>query len=78
LRHVYSGDVVKAIVDLLGDQRTYGEAYNLAQYAAPALVDLVNILAGLLGMTGAPPMVSVSRRRIADASVDADASLAVL
>ncbi|GEM_PF-169008 len=60
LRHVYSGDVVKAIVDLLGDQRTYGEAYNLAQYAAPALVDLVNILAGLLGMTGAPPMVSVT------------------
>ncbi len=58
LRHVYSGDVVQAIIRLLGDDRTFGEAYNLAQYEAPALVDLVTLLAGLLATS--PKLVSVT------------------
>ena len=58
LHHVYSGDVVRAISRLLGDERTYGEAYNLAQHEAPALVDLVTLLAGLL--VTSPKLVSVT------------------
>ncbi|MGI8916692.1 MAG: NAD-dependent epimerase/dehydratase family protein, partial [Chloroflexota bacterium] len=58
LRHVYSGDVVTVIAGLLGDERTFGEAYNVAQYAAPALVDLVTILADLLHVT--PRLVAVT------------------
>lgn len=58
LRHVYSGDVVKVIARLLGEERTFGEAYNLAQYAAPTLADLVTILADLLGAT--PRLVAVT------------------
>ena len=58
LRHVYSGDVVKAIAGLLGDQRTFGQAFNLAQFEAPALVDLVALLADLLGAKARPLAVS--------------------
>jgi nucleoside-diphosphate-sugar epimerase len=64
LRHVYSGDVVNAIVELLGDERTFGEAYNLTQYEAPALVDLVTILAGLLGAS--PRLVAVTDAELHD------------
>lgn len=58
LRHVYSGDVIKAIVGMLGDDRTYGEAFNLAQHTAPVLSDLVTILADLLRVT--PRLVAVT------------------
>lgn len=58
LRHVYSGDVVQAIAGLLGDERTFGEAFNLAQHEAPALVDLVTLLADLLGARARPLAVT--------------------
>lgn len=48
-RHVYSGAVVKAVLGLLGDARSFGRAYNLAQRETPTLRELVTTLAGLLG-----------------------------
>jgi nucleoside-diphosphate-sugar epimerase len=49
LRHVYSGSVVKAIVAMLGQSATFGQAYNLAQDETPTLAELVTMLADLLG-----------------------------
>lgn len=49
LRHVYSGDVVKTIQKLLGDARTFGQAYNLAQDEELSLSDFVGLLAQILG-----------------------------
>jgi nucleoside-diphosphate-sugar epimerase len=48
-RHVYGGSVARAIVAMLGDRSTFGQAYNLAQEETPALIDLVNLLAVLVG-----------------------------
>jgi nucleoside-diphosphate-sugar epimerase len=51
-RHVYSGSVVRAILDLLGRADTHGEAYNLAQDETPTLAELLTLAAERLG---APP-----------------------
>ena len=51
MRHVYGDDVARAIANLLGDDSTFGEAYNLAQDEAPTLAELVELLAGMLGTT---------------------------
>jgi len=49
LRHVYGRDVSRAIAGLLGQPRTFGQAYNLCQDEMPTLAELVERLAGLLG-----------------------------
>jgi nucleoside-diphosphate-sugar epimerase len=49
LRHVYAGSAVKATLGLLGDERTFGRAYNLAQDETPTLVELLTEVAALLG-----------------------------
>jgi nucleoside-diphosphate-sugar epimerase len=49
MRHVYAGSAVKAVAGLLGDARTFGRAYNLAQDETPTLVELLERLADLLG-----------------------------
>jgi nucleoside-diphosphate-sugar epimerase len=48
-RHVYSGSVVRAILDLLGRRDTFGQAYNLAQDETPTLRELLTLLAEKLG-----------------------------
>jgi nucleoside-diphosphate-sugar epimerase len=48
-RHVYSGDVVKAIVNLLGRQNTFGDAFNLSQDEQPTLRELVRMLTEIVG-----------------------------
>ena len=58
-RHIYAGDVVSAIVRILGDSATFGEVYNLAQEETPRLRDLVALLASELG---------ASRNRLVDVS----------
>jgi nucleoside-diphosphate-sugar epimerase len=40
---------VKATLGLLGDERTFGRAYNLAQDETPTLVELLTEVAALLG-----------------------------
>lgn len=48
-RHVYGLDVAIAIAKMLGDARTFGEAYNLCQDETPAAWELVGMLADRLG-----------------------------
>jgi len=48
-RHVYGGSVARAIVRILGDPRTFGQAYNLAQEETPTLVELLGLVAEILG-----------------------------
>jgi nucleoside-diphosphate-sugar epimerase len=48
-RHVFGLDVADAVANLLGDGRTFGKAFNLAQWEAPHLSDLLGLLAEALG-----------------------------
>jgi nucleoside-diphosphate-sugar epimerase len=48
-KHVYSGDVVKGIVNLLGNRRAFGEAYNFSQEEQPTLRELIEMLSVILG-----------------------------
>jgi nucleoside-diphosphate-sugar epimerase len=58
-RHIYASDVVSAVIRILGDSATFGQAYNLAQEETPRLRDLVALLASELG---------ASRHRLVDVS----------
>jgi nucleoside-diphosphate-sugar epimerase len=49
VRHVYGMDVAAAIAGLLGERRTFGEAFNFANEETPTLVELVSLLARELG-----------------------------
>lgn len=49
VRHVYGSAVAQAIAGILGDTRTCGEAYNLAQDEIPTLREVVEELAELMG-----------------------------
>ncbi|WP_437959097.1 NAD-dependent epimerase/dehydratase family protein [Sorangium sp. So ce119] len=49
VRHVYSGDVVRAIVKLLLVPSTFGQAYNLCMEETPTLPELLALVAELLG-----------------------------
>ncbi|XXX79789.1 NAD-dependent epimerase/dehydratase family protein [Sorangium sp. So ce134] len=49
VRHVYSGDVVRAIAELLLAPSTFGEAYNLCMDETPTLSELLALVAELLG-----------------------------
>jgi nucleoside-diphosphate-sugar epimerase len=68
MRHVYSGSAVRAIVGLLGDSRTFGRAYNLAQDETPTLVELLTRLADLLGASAR--LVAVPAERIVEAGLE--------
>jgi nucleoside-diphosphate-sugar epimerase len=48
-RHVYSGAMARAVVRLLGNPTTHGQAYNLAQDETPTLAELLTTLAEILG-----------------------------
>ena len=49
LRQVYSGAVVSALLRVLGDRATFGQAYNVCQEETPTLSELIALLADLLG-----------------------------
>jgi nucleoside-diphosphate-sugar epimerase len=67
-RHVYGGEVARAIAGLLGNRATFGEAYNVCQEEEPTLEELVTLLAELLG---APARLApVSRERLTAAGLD--------
>jgi nucleoside-diphosphate-sugar epimerase len=67
-RHVYSGAVVKAILDLLGRAESFGQAYNLAQDETPTLRELLSTTATLLGSRST--LVDVPAGRIRAAGLD--------
>jgi nucleoside-diphosphate-sugar epimerase len=48
-RHVYGGSVVQTITGILGQQATFGQAYNLCQDETPTLAALLTMLAELVG-----------------------------
>jgi nucleoside-diphosphate-sugar epimerase len=66
-RHVYGGEVVRAITSMMGDERTFGEAYNLCQEETPTLAELLGTVADLLGAS--PRFVSVSSNEITAAGL---------
>src|SRR6185437_6962565 len=49
VRHVYGLDVAIAIARILGDERTFGQAYNYCQDETPTIWDLVGMLVDRLG-----------------------------
>jgi nucleoside-diphosphate-sugar epimerase len=67
-RHVYSGAVVRAILGLLGQEASFGRAYNLAQDETPSLRELLGTLASLLGAPGR--LVDVSAEAVRAAGLD--------
>jgi nucleoside-diphosphate-sugar epimerase len=62
VRHVYGGAVVAAITRLLGDPRTFGQAYNLCQDETPTLLEMVELLQELVGSHA--PLVPVASSEI--------------
>jgi nucleoside-diphosphate-sugar epimerase len=61
-RHVYGLDVAAAIVTLLHDERTYGQAFNLCQQEIATVFDLLGML---IERAGAPDnRVEVPRDRL--------------
>lgn len=48
-RHVYAGSVVTAVLGLLGDERTFGQAYNLCQRDTPTIAELLHTASDALG-----------------------------
>ena len=68
LRQVYARDVARTIAGLLGERRTLGQAYNLCQEETPTLVEVLDLLARLVG---APSRLRpVSRAAIEAAGLD--------
>lgn len=49
MRHIYVGSVARAIQGMLGLEKTFGEAYNLAQDETPTLRELLTLVAERLG-----------------------------
>lgn len=67
-RHVYSGSVVRAILGLLGNPASFGEAYNLAQDETPTLGELLHALAAALGAS--PRFVELPHAAVREAGLD--------
>lgn len=65
VRHVYARDVARAIAGLLGRAATFGQAYNLCQEETPTLVDVLEMVAGLVG---APPRLQPIPRAALEAA----------
>lgn len=68
VRHVYSGEVARALASICGRPETFGGAYNLCQEEAPSLADLLRLLARILGSSA--ELVSVSSEDIEREGLD--------
>ncbi len=71
VRHVYSGDVALAISRLLGDPKTFGEAYNLCQDEMPTLREFVALCAATLDAKA--NIVPVERKELEAAGIRPEA-----
>ncbi len=71
LRHVYSGDVVRFLLRVLGDGTTHGQAYNVCQEEMLPLRELVGLLADALGAR--PRLVDVPAQAIEAAGLEVKA-----
>ncbi|GAC1352554.1 MAG: SDR family oxidoreductase [Polyangiales bacterium] len=68
MRQVYAPDVARAIATILGDARTIGEAYNLAQDETPTLREFVQLCAA--AMSTDAQLVDVPRETIEKAGLN--------
>lgn len=68
VRHVYSASVVKLVLAILGERRTFGEAYNVAQAETPTLREMLALLADRF--SARPRLVDVSADRVRAAGLD--------
>jgi nucleoside-diphosphate-sugar epimerase len=68
VRHVYVGDLVRALADIGGHTPAIGRAFNLSQEETPTLADLLTTIAALVGAK--PRLVPVSRAELAAAGLD--------
>ncbi len=62
LRHVYSKDVVAAIIKVITEGRGKGSAYNIAQDETVSLDEFLDLLGRLMGKT--PQIVRMERERL--------------
>ena len=67
MRHVYCADVASAVASLLGDARTFGNAYNFSQDETPTLRDVLASMRGMIGSTS--PLVAVPSQTIVEAGL---------
>lgn len=67
MRHVYAEDVARAVAGMLGDERTFGQAYNLSQDETPTLRDLLERMAWRVGAPA--KLVSVPREAVESAGL---------
>jgi nucleoside-diphosphate-sugar epimerase len=65
-RHVYGQSVVRLICGILGEKKTFGEAYNLAQDEMPTVPELIVLLAELLGAAPRITFIPEAKLRAAD------------
>lgn len=49
VRHAYGGEVARLLAEILGNESTFGEAFNICQEEAPHLADFLHDLASMLG-----------------------------
>jgi len=66
-RHVYGAAVARAIVRILGNPLTFGRAYNLAQDETPTLIEILSLVAELIGAS--PRFVETPRARLLEAGL---------
>lgn len=57
-RHVYGGEVARALTEILGREETFGRAFNISQEEEMPLAELIGRLAGLLGAPVRTTMVA--------------------
>ncbi|UQA62988.1 NAD-dependent epimerase/dehydratase family protein [Polyangium aurulentum] len=67
VRHVYAGEVARAIVHMLGRSETFGGAYNVCQRETPTLVELLGMLGAMVGAR--PKLVSVTAAELENAGL---------
>ncbi|MCA9915880.1 MAG: NAD-dependent epimerase/dehydratase family protein, partial [Anaerolineae bacterium] len=63
LRHVYGGDVVKALLQLVEQDTGIGRAYNISQEETVSLDEFLEILADVMGVA-APSIVRMKRSEL--------------
>lgn len=59
LRHIYAGDVVRAVTRIVEEKLAQGKAYNIAQDETTTLDEYLDLLGGMLGAK--PVLVRVKR-----------------
>jgi nucleoside-diphosphate-sugar epimerase len=65
-RHVYGQSVARAICEILGEMKTFGEVYNLAQNETPTVPELIALLAEILGAPARIALLPAAKLRAAD------------